>query len=99
MSRIISRPVSVSNETLKAGGFFRTKRGKRVRIVVVETNDGRVIARRQRSIKATGAWWQPLPKIRYDVRRADSRVRLKIKARGKSGHVLIDDVYMRNVRN
>jgi hypothetical protein len=94
-SRIISRPVRVPNKILKAGGFFRAKRGQRVRIVVVETHRGRVIGRHQRSVRATGAWWQALPKLRYNVRRSAGKVSVKIKTRGRNGDMLVDDVYLR----
>ena len=99
VSRIISRPVRVRNEVLTAGGFFRANRGRRVRLVVVEISGGRVIGRRQRSVRATGAWWQALPRLRYDVKRSGSRVSVKIKSRGKRrAQMLVDDVYLHSKR-
>jgi polysaccharide biosynthesis protein PslG len=96
VARVVSRPMRVVGGSVLAGGYFRAARGRRVQIVVVERRFGKTLGRSVRRAKATGAWWQRMPQLRYTLRAERSTVSLKIKALGRRGDTLIDDLYVRS---
>jgi hypothetical protein len=80
---------------VSAGGYFHAARGRHVRIIVVEKKGRRTVGRRARNAVATGEWWQRLPELHYKLRTGRSKVSLRIKALGRHGDTLIDDLHVR----
>jgi hypothetical protein len=95
VARVVSHPIRVAGGRVVAGGYFRATRGRRVQLVVVERKHGKIVGRQVRRARATGQWWQPLPQLRYGLRAQGSKISLKLKALGRRGDTLIDDLFVR----
>ena len=98
VARVLSAPVTVHGGRVRAGGYFRSTRGRRIQIVVIERRRGKTIGRSRRHAVATSTRWQRMPRLSYRLRSRRSRVLLKINSKGRHGRTLIDDLYVRPSR-